>query len=415
MKKILLGGTALAAALVAAPAFAEDAPVTSGLELKISGFVAWEAGLIIGSSDDQRDREYDFNSNGRLQFDFKKVTDSGLEYGARIRMNNVNRRQDVTVDRQFLYLKTPEMGTITLGDSPQVAGDFGYFFAPDDILNAQGGYGDNLDGNYRYGGGDFFSLDPTYHSALDKSTSIKYTSPSLGGFIFAVGFTPVISTDKNLSNGTQGRADLFDGGQVYENAISGGLGYEGEFDGVSVKVRGTASYANGIDEHYDLETYSAGGQVGFGGIVASVVWVGTPSGFFGDNYRFANGAALTDGGDPIGFDNTDASVNTVGFGLGYSMGALNFGLGYAYTWADGNTLVSPNTSNDAFNLKDNHVVAATVNYNLAPGLNTYAEVVYEIQNFRNKLSPNGLGDLVSVKSDTEWEQATFLTGVSVAF
>jgi predicted porin len=410
MKKILLGGTALAAAaLVAMPALAEDTPVTSGLSMKISGFVAWEAGLIIGSSDDQRDREYDFNSNGRLQFDIKNVTDSGLEYGARIRMNNVNRRQDVTVDRQYVYLKTPEMGTITLGDSPQVAGDFGYFFAPDDILNAQGGYGDNLDGNYRYGGGDFFSLDPTYHSGLDKSTSVKYSSPSIGGFIFAVGFTPVISLDKNLSNGTQGRADLFDGGQIYENAISGGLGYEGEFDGVSVKVRGTASYANGIDQHYDLETYSAGGQIGAGGIVASVVWVGTPSGFVGENHLFSNGVQVQTA------ENSDASVNTVGFGLGYSLGALNLGLGYAYTWADGNGLASPNTNNDAFNLKDNHVVAATVNYNLAPGLNTYAEVVYEIQNFRSKLAPNGQGDLVSVKSDTEWEQATFLTGVSVAF
>ncbi|MGO1075379.1 porin [Inquilinus sp. CA228] len=385
MKKILLGGTALAAAaLVAMPAMAEDTPVTSGLSMKISGFVAWEAGLIIGSDDDERDREYDFNSNGRLQFDIKNVTDGGLEYGARIRMNNVNRRQDVTVDRQYIYLKG-EFGIITLGDSPQVAGDFGYFFAPDDILNAQGGYGDNLDGNYRYGGGDFFSLDPTYHSGLDKSTSIKYSSPSFGGFIFAVGFTPVISTDKNLSNGTQGRADLFDGGQLFENAISGGVGYEGEFDGTSVKVRGTASYANGIDQHWDLETYSAGAQVGFGPFVASLVWVGTPSGF-------ANGT-------------TDKGVDTIGAGFGWSLGALNLGLGYAYTWAEkGNGLEgSDDKGND---LKDNHVAVATVNYNLAPGLNTYAEVVYEIQNFRFTNNNN---------VETSWEQAVFQTGVSVAF
>jgi hypothetical protein len=385
MKKILLGGTALAAAaLVAMPALAADNPVTSGLSMKISGFVAWEAGLIIGSDDDQRDREYDFNSNGRLQFDIKNVTDSGLEYGARIRMNNVNRRQDVTVDRQYVYLKG-DFGTVTFGDSPQVAGDFGYFFAPDDILNAQGGYGDNLDGNYRYGGADFFSLDPTYHSGLDKSTSIKYASPSLGGFIFAVGFTPVISGDKNLSNGTQGRADLFDGGQIFENAISGGVGYEGEFDGTSVKVRGTASYANGIDNHWDLETYSAGAQVGFGGIVASLVWVGTPSGF--------NSGA------------TDKNFDTVGLGLGYSLGALNFGLGYAYTWAEKNNGLS-GSDDKGSDLKDNHVAAATVNYNLAPGLNTYAEVIYEIQNFR---LTNGN------PTDTSWEQAVFQTGISVAF
>ncbi|WP_225770328.1 porin [Inquilinus sp. Marseille-Q2685] len=392
MKKILLGGTALVAAALAAaaPASADEKPVTSGLSINITGFVAWEAGLIIGSSDDGRDREYDFNSNGRLQFDIKNVTDSGLEYGARIRMNNVNRRQDVTVDRQYVYLKG-EFGTLTLGDSPQVAGDFGYFFAPDDILNAQGGYGDGLDGNYRYGGGNFFSLDPTYQSGLDKSTSIKYSSPSIGGFIFAVGFTPVISDDKNLSNGTQGRADLFNGGQVYENAISGGIGYEGEFDGTSVKVRGTASYANGVDNHFDLETYSAGGQVGFGGIVASVVWVGTPSGF--------------------GTGATDKAFNTVGLGLGYSLGALNFGLGYAYTWADKNNDLTQDAAGNAFDLKDNHIATATVNYTLAPGLNTYAEVIYEIQNFRKQ----DIGGGLFIEEDKEWEQATFLTGVSVSF
>ena len=385
MKKILLGGTALAAAaLVGMPAMAADTPVTTGLSMKISGFVAWEAGLIIGSDDDERDREYDFNSNGRLQFDIKNVTDSGLEYGARIRMNNVNRRQDVTVDRQYVYLKG-EFGTVTLGDSPQVAGDFGYFFAPDDILNSQGGYGDNLDGNYRYGGADFFSLDPTYHSGLDKSTSIKYSSPSIGGFIFAVGFTPVISDNKNLSNGTQGRADLFDGGQVFENAISGGVGYEGEFDGTSVKVRGTASYANGIDQHFDLETYSAGGQVGFGPFVASLVWVGTPKGF--------------------GVGATDKNFDTIGAGFGWSMGALNLGLGYAYTWAEkGNNLSG--SDDKGSDLKDNHVAAVTANYNLAPGLNTYAEVIYEIQNFRLTNGNN---------SDTSWEQAVFQTGLSVAF
>ncbi|WP_026873243.1 porin [Inquilinus limosus] len=391
MKKILLGGTALVAAALAAaaPASAEDKAVTSGLEMKISGFVAWEAGLIIGSTDDGRDREYDFNSNGRLQFDIKNVTDSGLEYGARIRMNNVNRSQNVTVDRQYVYVKG-EFGTVTFGDSPQVAGDFGYFFAPDDILNAQGGYGDNLDGNYRYGGGDFFMLDPTYNTGLARSTSIKYSSPSIGGFIFGVGFTPVISDTTALSTGTVGRDDLFNDGQIFENVISGGVGYEGEFDGTSVKVRGTATYGNGINNRWDLEAYSVGGQVGFGGIVGSIVWVGVPSGFGGGE--------------------TDKNFNTVGVGLGYSLGALNFGLGYAYTWADKNNDLTGSGGDDKGDLKDNHIAAATVNYTLAPGLNTYAEVIYEIQNYRKR----DFGGVI-VNEESDWEQATFLTGISVSF
>ena len=102
---------------------------------------------------------------------------------------------------------------------------------------------------------------------------------------------------------------------------------------------------------------------------------------------------------------TDKNFDTVGLGLGYSLGALNFGLGYAYTWAEkGNGLEG--SDDKGSDLKDNHVAAATVNYNLAPGLNTYAEVIYEIQNFRLTNGNN---------SETSWEQATFLTGVSVAF
>lgn len=387
MKKILLGGTALVVAAAAAAMPASAAEVTSGLKLKISGFVAFETGLIVDSSDHNSfDRDYDMNSNGRLQFDISNTTDSGLEYGARIRMNNANRRNNVTVDRQYVYLKG-SFGTITLGDAPPAAGDFGYFFAPDDILNSAGGYGDNLDGNYRYGGGSFFMLDPTYNTGLDKSTGIKYSSPSFGGFIFAAQFIPVISTNKDLSNGTQGRKDLFNDGQLYENVINGGIGYEGEFGGTSVKVRGSAAYGHGVDGHYDLEAYSFGGSFASGGITGSVNWVGVQSGF-------AQGT-------------TDRNVNTISAGLGYTWEAFNFGLGYAYTWAEKNNGLSGESSTGV-DLKDNHVAALTVNYTLAPGLNTYGEVVYEIQNFR-------FGGGADGTKKTDWSQTTFLTGISVAF
>ena len=388
MRTITLGGAAFAvAAAISMPASAADGSVTSGLQLKISGFVAFEGGLLLSARDHSSlDRDYDFNSNGRLQFDIKNVTDSGLEYGARIRMDNVNRRSNVTVDRQFVYVKGG-FGTITVGDGPSVAGDFGYFFAPDTVLHAQGGYGDNVDGNYRYGGGSFFMLDPTYNTGLDKSTGIKYSSPSFGGFIFAAQFIPVISTNKDLSNGTQGRKDLFNDGQLYENVINGGIGYEGEFGGTSVKVRGSAAYGHGVDGHYDLEAYSFGGSFASGGITGSVNWVGVQSGF-------AQGT-------------TDRNVNTISAGLGYTWEAFNFGLGYAYTWAEKNNGLSGESSTGV-DLKDNHVAALTVNYTLAPGLNTYGEVVYEIQNFR-------FGGGADGTKKTDWSQTTFLTGISVAF
>ncbi len=54
---------------------------------------------------------------------------------------------------------------------------------------------------------------------------------------------------------------------------------------------------------------------------------------------------------------------------------------YAYTWADkGNGLNSSYGSGE--DLKDNHLAGVNLASTLAPGLNTYAEVLYENQNFR---------------------------------
>ena len=114
MKKILLGGTALAVAAMAA------APASADIDVKIHGFVGAQAALILDSTgtDGERDRDYDFFTSARLQFDIKNVTDSGLEYGARIRMNQVDRKNNVTVDRTYVYVKGG-FGTITFGDQPR--------------------------------------------------------------------------------------------------------------------------------------------------------------------------------------------------------------------------------------------------------------------------------------------------------
>lgn len=88
MKTVLLGGAALAAAGLAGtlPASAAGTNVTSGLELKITGFVGFQSTLVLSDSQDSDfGRDYDFQSNARLVFDIKNVTDTGVEYGGRIR------------------------------------------------------------------------------------------------------------------------------------------------------------------------------------------------------------------------------------------------------------------------------------------------------------------------------------------
>jgi predicted porin len=389
MKKVLLGGTALvAAALIGAmPASAEDANVTSGLQLKISGFVGSQATLSLGDSqDDEFARDYDFQTNARMIFDVKNVTDSGLEYGGRIRFNSVNRREDVQVDRTYVYLKGA-FGQVTFGNAPTTADDFGYVYAHDELNGDMGlgaGFGDLLDGNFFLGGGDFFSIDATYLAGVSNAdTRIKYTSPTFDGFSFGVDFTPVIGGPDHAGNG--GRNDLFnDDETVYENVVSAGVNYEQTFDSVSVRVAASAITGNGVltsgsganPGGHDLEVYTLGGQVGSGGITASVNWT--------HNEQTAR---------------ADKPVDTIIGDLSYQFGPFLASASYAYTWADkGNGLNSSYGNGE--DLKDNHMAGVNLTYTLAPGLNTYAEVLYEIQNFRQ---------------GSEWESASLGTGIVLGF
>ncbi|WP_343714108.1 porin [Inquilinus sp.] len=386
MKKVLLGGTALvAAALIGSvPASAADANVTSGLQMKISGFIGSQATLSLGDTkDDTFDRDYDFQSSARLQFDVKNVTDSGLEYGGRIRFNSVNRRDNVTVDRTYVYVKGG-FGTVTFGNAPTTADDFGYVYAHDQLNGNMGlgaGFGDLLDGNYYFGGGEFFSIDATYLAGISNAdTRIKYTSPTFDGLSFGVDFTPVVGGPDHAGNG--GRNDLFnDNETVYENVVSAGVNYEQTFDSLSVRVAASALYGNGTQGAsnpggHDVEVYTLGGQIGSGGILASVNWT----------HNEQTAAA-------------NKPVDTIIGDLSYQWGPFLASASYAYTWADkGNGLNSSFTSGE--DLQDNHIAGVNLSYTLAPGLNTYAEVIYSKQNFRQ---------------GKDWESASLGTGIVLGF
>ncbi len=391
MKRVLLGGTALAAAawIGVMPAAAADQPeqnVTSGLQLKISGFIAAQSTLVL--SDTQHsdfDRDYDFQSDARLIFDVKNVTDSGLEYGGRIRFDSINRRDNVEVSRVYAYVKG-SFGTITFGDAPTIADDFGYVYAHDELagdIGAGGGdFGDLLDGDFPLGGGNFYSIDPTYLGGLtNQDTRIKYTSPTIGGFSFGVDFTPVVGGATHAGNG--GRNDLInDAATLYENVVTGGANWEGDIGGgVDLRVAGSVAYGNGVStdnnpEHHDLEAYTLGGRIKSGGIAASVDWT-----HYSTLYL------------------TSKPVDSIVGDLSYTWGPFLASLSYAYTWAgNNNDLQQPDTG--ATDLKDNHIAGANLTYTIAPGLNTYAELIYEKQNFRE---------------GQDFESTHLLTGINVAF
>ena len=383
MKKVLLASSALAVVGIwGLPASAAD--VTSGLELKVSGFVAFQATLLATDSDHSTiDRDYDFQSGARLIFDIKNTTDSGLTYGGRIRFNAVNRKDNVQVDRTYVYVQG-SFGTITLGNGTQSAADFGYIYAHDEQAGEHGSgyYGDLLDGSYFLGGGKLFSIDPTYQSGIsNEDTRIKYTSPDIGGFSFGADFTPTVGGADYAGNG--GRSDLYNNDTLlYENVISGGVNYQQDFGDVGVRVGGSITYGNGVrstdnPDGRDARIYTFGGQVSSGGIYASVNWV-----------RNESVAAY------------DKPISTVIGDISYDVGPFLASVSYAYTWTDGrnNGVNSSYTSGE--DLKDNHLAGVNLTYTLAPGLNAYGEVIYEKQNYR---------------VGRDFETATIGTGLSIAF
>jgi len=390
VRTVLLGGVALAAAGLAGamPALAADTNVTSGLELKITGFVGFQSTLVLSDSQDSEfGRDYDFQSNARLVFDIKNVTDTGLEYGGRIRLDSVNRRDDVEVTRVYAYVKGA-FGILTLGDAPTVADDIGYVYIHDDLVSEMGGgglnFGELLDGDFPVGGGNFYSINATYLAGLtNQDTRIKYTSPTFSGFSFAIDFTPVVGGADHAGNG--GRNDLFNDDETYyENVVVAGVNYQETFGDWSVRAAATAAYGHGTQTSAsganpngnDLEVYTLGAQGGYQGIYASINWT------HNESIAFA-----------------DKPVDTIIGDVSYMWDRYLVSLSYAYTWSDrGNGLDSQYTSGE--DLRDNHIVGANFTYTLAPGLNTYAQVIYEKQNFRQ---------------GQDFENANLITGILLGF
>jgi len=363
MKTSALCAAALTAAAFACPARA--AAVTSGLQLKISGRVGFLAGAVLTDSRESgMDRDYDFASGARLQFDVVDVTDSGLEYGGRLRFSNVDRRNDVVVDRSYIYVKGA-FGTITLGDSVIIADDIGTVYAHQTLAPRFGLDTDWADG-FRSPATTFSGSDRLFAVAAydtisglnNKDTRIKYVSPTFGGLTFGIDFTPVVGGASHAGNG--GRNDLIDdGNNLYENVVTAGIDYNRSFGGTVLRVAATAVTGNGVGGNHDVDATTLGGQVGFaGGFWASVNWT-----HFARLYQ------------------SGKAIDSVVGDLSWTGGPWLASVGYAYTTAqDGNDLHS--TFTDGQDLRASHSVIGTLVYSLEPGFNLFSELRYERNEFR---------------------------------
>ncbi len=341
MKKELLLSTALAGAglvLFAGPALAGSAEA-SKLDLTIGGSLDVQLG--IGDDDlantDARKRNsrgYDIVTDTEIHFDFRGMTDGGITYGAKIELE-ADQGSTGNADEASIYL-FGNFGRVEAGD--QDGAEDQMIYGASGTQSGVGGIDGDID---RW----FFntSNSASFPDIADTSdaTKVTYYSPRISGFQGGLSFTPDTgSSGTNVANEKTGG---------FENHIGLGGNYVNSFNGIDIAIGVVASLADedpaiGTASTDDMEAFAIGFNVGFSGF--------TIGGSYGDN------------GDTGGTD--DSKFFDVG--VGYGMGPWSVSAGYLYGEAKVDGVGMPD--------QDFQNIAVSAGYSVAPGLYTYADVMF---------------------------------------
>lgn len=378
MKKVLLGSSALVAAgLFAVPAAAQ-------LELTISGSVDVNFGVVDENLNDPEGdplnrRDYGGRTDVTLNFNTEGFADNGLRYGSRINIddsddnvgdddneiNTFNNATSFQIDEAFVFL-AGTFGQLRLGDKEGVAPDL-RLTIPTIGGGAADGDWDNYVGIGTPDTGTGFLLGD------NDSTRITYFF-EWEGLTAGASYAPA-SGDSLLNSTNQCRdTDLF-ACVDFEDQFDIGANYTFDFDGGSVIVAATYLTADSVDpERHDVEGVSLGAQVSYDAF--------TIGGFYVNS--FESGADVDE-------DNDD--FQRWGIGATYQVGDWGFGVNYlGFSDFDG---------------EDGWAAGGGVSYNIAPGLQAYADLVF----FEDEqTAPDGGGPSRDADDGT-----VFLAGITASF
>jgi len=346
MKKQLLLSTAIAGAglvLFGAPAFAGNASA-SKTELTIGGSLDFQVGIGNDDTDLVNSRGYDFVTDTEIHFDFRGMADNGLTYGARIELE-ADTSATGNADEGNIYL-FGDFGRLEFGDQDGAEDQMIY-----DAGRAMSGVG-GIDGDVDR----WFvntSVATSFPDIIDSSdaTKITYYTPRFSGIQAGVSFTPDLSSGGlNVANENL---------NSFENHIGVGLNYTGMFGGASVSVGGVYSRADfdpapGFTTD-DISAFAIGTSVEIAGF--------TIAGSYGDN---------GDSG-PLD-DNWFWDI-----GVGYGMGPWSVSAGYLSSEAKVDGAGNPD--------EEFQNIAVSAGYQVAPGLYTYADLMFVESDDGTAVSP----------------------------
>ncbi len=285
MKKILVASSALVAV-----AFAGQAQASEKISLSVGGYMEQWIGAADQDTPKAGGAPTAFQSDTEVHFAGSTTLDNGIEVGAKIELEGEGGNDTSMVDEQYLYVNGG-FGQVKLGAEDGAAADMG-ITAPSvgPVGVNDGDLGNWVNTN---------TLPDTVIPAGGDAKRLTYYTPVLGGFRAGVSYT----NDSGSEND--------DAANSGDNIVSGGIEYNGDFDGVSVAV-------SLVGEHQgEGEWYGVGANVGFGAFTVggSVLM---------QDGEFGQGEATAHPDDTTDFD----------LGVSYAMDAATVSLGYGYGEAD---------------------------------------------------------------------------------
>lgn len=338
MKKVLLATTAL----IAASAFA--APAQAELEVSVGGFVAFQAAMF--DNDEANNSDRDFQSEAQILIRADATADNGLQYGAKVLLD-ASTSDDANADKVGIYL-AGSWGRVELGDDAGASELV--VFAPTVGLG-------QINGSYD----DYVPVASQAHALNDRgdhnftaldtgdSTKITYYTPKFSGFQAGVSYV----AQSDAGGETVSLIDVSPN-DVFEV----GLGYDGEFSGVQVKVGGTYVFGDAATGVEDLNAWTLGAQIGYNGFR------------FGGGYT-DNGDSLTVAGTP------DADTSSWNVGATYENGPWGVGISYLDVDFDDNASAVTSGAIGALGTGGDYTAwALGGTYTVAPGLTVGADLAF---------------------------------------
>jgi outer membrane protein OmpU len=366
MKKILLGTTAIFGVALIGQAMAADKPA-----LSMSGNVKFEAQFVDEDDTAGLNRGYGFSTDdAEIVFKASTTADNGLEYGAKIEYEfEANDGGGEGADEAMIWLEGDwgllQLGTEDGADDAMKVGGWS-------VLGGTGGH----DGESFYANNSSALTGPSLTGDIGDANKVSYYTPSFSGFKAGVSFTPdsgqEFDAGENDDNGSQ------------ENHIGIAAEYKGDFDQIGVHVSGrymTAEYeSNDLDsnsEKEDVSSFALGGKVTFGEFAVAAG--------YGDN----DDSGVTKTNSAAGID----AGKWFDVGASYATGPYKVAVGYYHSELQATAAAEAEAD----------VFSVTGDYNVAPGLDVYAEYLYA-----------DLDDGTSATANDN-EASTFIVGTKVSF